>query len=107
MSGCLNCLFSKAGVVGLGGLGLCICLFAVTSGVPLGISFLSGLLTFLGCFLCCLGAELVRLLCPRVRVIPEPAELEFAAVMGATLAQRAAGIPVGVGLDVGAVLAVI
>jgi hypothetical protein len=103
----MQCLCSKAGIVGLGGLGLCVFFFAVTSGVPLGIAFLGGLLTFLACFLGCLCVELGRLLCPRVRVVPEPAELEFAAIFGATMAQRAAGIPVGLGLDVGAVLAVV
>jgi hypothetical protein len=81
--------------------------FAVTSGVPLGMAFLGGLLTFLGCFIGILGVELCRLLCPRVRVVPVPAEIEFAAIIGATMAQRAAGIPVGLGLDVGAVLAVV
>jgi hypothetical protein len=93
--------------MGLGGLGLCVCIFAITSGVPVGIAFLSGLLTFLICFMGCLGVELGRLMFPRVRVIPEPEDLQFAAVFGANMAQMAAGIPVGVGLDVGAVLAIV
>jgi hypothetical protein len=99
MSFCMECLFSRIGAMAMVSLGVVVFFGAITFGSPLGVSFLAGLLSCIGCWFCVLCGELGRLLWGEVEVVPIIENLEFSVVMGGVLAQRIAGVPAGAGVD--------
>jgi hypothetical protein len=75
-------------------------LAATGSGASLYISVISGLLAYPAGACGFVVAEIIWTCCSEHQIIPYIDDVEFAVVVGGVLAQQAAGIPPGYGIDI-------
>jgi hypothetical protein len=69
------------------------------AGASLYVSVISGLLAYPAGACGFAVAELIWTCCSEHQIIPYIDDVEFAVVMGGVLAQQAAGVPAGYGID--------